>query len=183
MTNIDEAAGEMQQAVSYLQDEFNKLQIGRASSNLVEGIEVEAYGSKQSLKTMAGISTPDQRTIQIQSWDRSVLGAIEKAIRDADLGLNPVNDGVVVRVNLPQPTEERRTELVKIVKQLVEEARISVRQIRQKALDEIKRSEKDKEISEDDSNRFQKQLQNKVDEFNKKMEELAGAKEKDIMTV
>lgn len=170
-------------AIGHLKNDFGRLQIGRASAALVEPIQVEAYGTKQPIKAMASVSIPDARTIQIQPWDKNVLSAIEKAIQTSDLNITPMNDGICVRLNLPQLTEERRQELTKVVHKMAEETRITVRHNRQKALDKAKEMEKNGEITEDQMKLFEKKLQEKVDKANEQIEELAGVKEKDVMTV
>lgn len=167
----------------HLEDEFKTLQIGRASAGLVEGLIVEAYGSMQSLKSVAGISIPDAKTIQIQPWDRSMLAIIEKAIRVSDLNLNPVNNGLSIILSIPPLTEERRKDLVKVVNRLAEEAKISVRNIRHDYMGALSKAEHDKEISEDEKNRLEKNMQEKVDEINKTIDSMARSKEQSLMTI
>lgn len=174
---------DLQKALDYLHKEFSTLQIGRASSGLVETIDIEAYGATQPLKNMANISCPDSKTIQIQAWDKSVMGAIEKGIRNSGLGLNPINDGVYIRVNVPPLTEERRRDLVKIVHKEGEESKVVVRQARHNAINKIKILEKDKLISEDELKQEEKKIQEKVDNTNKKIEEAVKHKEKEVMSV
>ncbi len=174
---------EMKKIIDHLKTEYSHLQIGRASASLVEGVMVEAYGSMQSLKGLAHISVPDAKTIQIQPWDKGVLQAIEKGIMMANLGLNPSNDGIVVRINIPPLTEERRRDLTKVVHKLAEDARISVRHARQGVMDKIKGQEKAKEISEDMAKGLEKKLQDKVDAVNQEIETLAKGKEADVMKV
>jgi len=174
---------ELNKALTHLKDEYSRLQIGRASAALVEGISVDAYGVKQPLKAMATIAIPDAKTIMIQPWDKGQLGDIEKAIQVSDIGLSPVNDGVSVRLNIPPLTEERRKDLTKVVHRLAEETRIAVRNSRQKMNDTIKSMEKSGDITEDDSRGKSKKLQDKVDVANKSIEDLAKSKENDIMTV
>lgn len=169
---------EADKVLQYLQGEFSKLQTGRANASLVEHIDVEAYGQKMQMKGVASISVQDARTIVIQPWDKSVLGTIEKAIQVSNIGVNPVNDGVVIRLNLPPMTEERREQLKKIVHKLCEEARISIRQHRQKAHDEIKQ-EKDDDVKETALEILQKE----VDKANEKVEELRKRKEEEVMKV
>lgn len=168
---------------SHLEEEFKKLQIGRASAGLVEGMMVEAYGSMQALKSVAGVSVPDAKTIQIQPWDRSMLAVIEKAIRVSDLNLNPVNNGLSIILSIPPLTEERRRDLAKVVNRLAEEAKISVRNIRHDYMGQLSKAEHDKEIPEDEKNRLEKQMQEKVDEINRTIEAMAKAKEQSIMTI
>lgn len=170
-------------AVDHLHQEYAKLQTGRASAALVENITVESYGSETPLKGVASVSIPEPQQIAIQPWNRDLLPNIEKAITNANLGLNPQNDGVMIRLNIPPLTEERRKELVKLVHQYAEDSRISIRNARHEAINHLKTLEKDKEISEDDLHGKEKQVQDKVDEFNSKIEEATQHKEKDVMTV
>lgn len=180
---ISDLSKNLEKALAHLEDEFRKLQIGRASASLVEGITVEAYGSMQAVKAIAGVSVPDAKTIQIQPWDRGMLAAIEKAIRVSDLNLNPVNNGLSIILSIPPLTEERRRDLVKVVNRLAEESKISVRNLRHEFMTKIKKMEHDKEIAEDESNRLDKQMQEKVDEFNKKIDMMSKTKEQAIMTI
>lgn len=176
--HIDAFKTEADKVIQHLHSEFAKLQTGRAQAVLVEDVEVEAYGSRQPLKTLAGISVPEARQILIQPWDRSIMGAVEKALTIADLGANPVNDGVGIRLNFPPMTEERRAQLVKVVGKLAEEARIAIRQRRQDAHDAIK-LEKEEDVKETQIDWLQKA----VDEANAKVAEAAEKKEKEVMTV
>lgn len=169
--------------IEHLRNEFARLQIGRASAALVEGVQVESYGMRQPLKAVASISVPEARSLVIQPWDKGNLGPIEKAVLAAGLGLNPINDGIVVRINIPALTEERRGDLVKIVKKMAEEARIGVRNSRQDAQNGLKKLKADGELTEDDLRGMEKNLQNEVDEVNRKIEELSKEKEVDIMKV
>ena len=177
------ASQEFEKAVAHLKDEFNRLQLGRANPSLVENVHVEIYGAVQPLKAVASISVPEPRTLMISPWDRSTLAAIEKGIVGSGLGLNPVNDGIVVRINIPALTQERRADLTKVVKKLSEEARIGVRTARQDAQNGLKAMEAKSEITEDDLRGSTKNLQDNVDAINKKIDELAKQKEQDIMTV
>lgn len=174
---------EMKKVVDHLKTEYSHLQIGRASAALVEGVMVEAYGSNQPLKALAHISVPDAKTIQIQPWDKSTFAAIERGIMMANLGLTPNNDGIVIRINIPPLTEERRRDLTKVVHKLAEDARISVRHARQTMMDKIKGQEKSKEISEDIAKGLEKKLQERVDAVNQDVEMLAKGKEADVMKV
>jgi len=176
--DIDTFSTEAKKAVSYLHSEFAKLQTGRAQASLVEHVEVEAYGSKQALQTVAGITVEDARTIVVQPWDKGVMKDVEKALQKADLGTSPVNDGVVIRINLPPMTEERRTQLAKHVGELAEEAKISIRHHRQEAQESIR-----KEADEDDRELQLKHLQQAVDTVNAEIEETAKNKEEEVMTV
>lgn len=181
--HISSADQEFQKIFAHLKGEYGKLQMGRASPALLEDLKVEAYGSLQPLKAVGSVSIPDATTLQVQPWDKGVLGAIEKAIQMANLGLNPVNDGRVIRVPMPPLTQERRQELVKVVHQMAEQAKISVRTARGVAHGSFKTMEEAKEITEDERRLSEKHLQEKVDAVNKQIEELAKAKEKDILTI
>lgn len=180
---ISDAVKNFEKIISHLKEEFSRLQIGRASAGLVEGANVEMYGVTQPLKNIANISIPDPRLIMIQPWDKSAIVHIEKAIVSMGTGLNPVSDGICVRVPIPPLTEERRTDLTKHVKRLAEEARISVRTARQDALGIFKQLKSGDEITEDDVFSAEKDLQVKVDLANAKIDEITVAKEKDVMTV
>lgn len=169
---------EIEKVLQHLKGEFSKLQTGRANAALVEHVEVEAYGTRQQLRAIAGVTVPDARTIVIQPWDRSVLGAVEKALSQVDLGGSPTNDGVVIRISLPPMTEERRTHLKKVVAALAEEARIALRKSRQETHDGIKQ-EKDEDVKET----LQKALQKAVDDANAKIADLAKKKEEEVMKV
>lgn len=177
------AKAEFLKASDHLQVEYSKFQIGRANSGLIEDLKVESYGVQQPLKAVASISCPDPRTIQIQPWDRGNLKAIETAIQISGLNLAPINDGTCVRINIPPLTEDRRKDLTKLVHKLAEDARISIRNARQTAHDGFKKSNNDKEISEDEMHVANKKLQDEVDNVNKEIEALAKAKDQDIMTV
>lgn len=167
-----------EKTIQHLQGEFGTLQTGRANASLVEHLSVDAYGQKMQLKAVAGISIQDAKTIVIQPWDRGVLQSIEKAIQQSDIGINPNNDGTVIRLSLPPMTEERRTQLVKIVHRLSEEARIAVRQARQRAQDAIKQ-----DPNENLRNSLQDQLQKEVDKANERIDELRDHKEEEVMKV
>lgn len=180
---IKQAGMGFEKAIGHLKDEFSRLQIGRASAALVENIPVEAYGSHQPIKSVANISIPDPRSIMIQPWDKSMIVPIEKGILGVGIGLNPSNDGAVVRINIPPLTEERRAELAKHIRKLGEEAKITVRTARQDAHNVFKKLKADSEITEDDWHSADKKLQVEVDRANSQIEELVSGKEKDVMTV
>lgn len=169
---------DIEKSIQHLQGELSTLQTGRASASLVEHVSVDAYGQKMQMKAVAGIGIQDARTIVIQPWDRGMLQAIEKAIQQSDIGVNPSNDGTVIRLNLPPMTEERRSQLVKVVHRLSEEAKISVRQTRQKAQDAIKQ-----DPNENLRNSLLDQLQKEVDKANARIEELRNHKEEEMMSV
>ena len=170
-------------ALDYLHQEYAKIQTGRANAALVENVMVESYGAKMPLKALASISIPEPKQIAIQPYNRDQLQNVEKAILDANLGLTPQNDGNFIRLNLPPMTEDRRKELVKLVHKYAEDAKISVRNARHEAINSLKALEKEKEISEDDLHLKEKEVQEKVDDYNQKIEEAAKRKEEDVMTV
>jgi len=170
---------QVEKVLEHLHAEYSKLQTGRANAALVEHVMVEAYGQKQDLRSIAGISVPDARSIVIQPWDKSVLGKVEAALNELDLGTSPVNDGSLIRINLPPMTEDRRKEMTKIVHQLAEEARISIRQQRQTVNDEIK----DEENDEDRRYTLLEELEKAVKSGNDKIEESKKKKEEEVMTV
>ena len=180
---MEELIKKCQDALDHLHNEYAKIQTGRANAALVESIMVDSYGVKSPLKALANISIPEAKQIAIQPWDRGQLSNIEKAILEADLGLVPQNDGVLIRLNLPPLTEERRKDLVKLVHKYAEDARISIRTARHDSLNQFKEMEKAKEISEDELKGKEKNVQEKVDEFNKMVEEASKKKEEDVMTV
>lgn len=174
---------ELDNALEHLREDYAGLQIGRASASLVDRINVESYGTMQPLKAVANVSVPDARTIQIQPWDRTNLPLIEKAITMAELGLNPQNDGVVIRLNVPPLTEERRKELTKVVGTMAEEAKIAVRNARHESMEDLKKQQKANEITEDQLGSGEKRVQEQVDQCNSSIEEASKAKEEDVMKV
>ncbi len=174
---------DIKKTIDHLHDEFAGLQIGRASAALVERIVVEAYGVMQPLKAISSISVPDAKTIQIQPWDRGTLQAIEKAIMMAEIGLNPQNDGIVIRLNIPQLTEERRKELVKVVSKMAEEAKIGVRNSRHGVMEDVKKMKAAEQITEDQQKLAEKKIQEHVDKANETIEKAAKEKEADVMKV
>jgi ribosome recycling factor len=164
-------------------NEIGTLSVGRATSFLVEDIMVDYYGTPTPLKQISSISIPDPRNILIKPWEKNQLKEIEKAINLAQLGFNPINDGITVRITVPQPTEERRKNLAKKLHEILENAKISVRNAREDAMKEIKRKEKDGEMSEDERFRAQEEIQKIINEENKKLEEESEKKEREIMTI
>ena len=170
-------------AINHLLDECNKIRTGRANPGIVENLMIDYYGTKTPLKQIANISIPEARQIMIQPWDKGALGSIETAIRESDLGLNPGNDGLGIRLVLPQLTEETRRDLVKVLNNRAEEARIAVRNIREEIWKEIVDLEKSGSISEDDKFTGKDTLQKKIDEYNQKIEDIRKKKEADILTV
>ncbi len=173
----------MESSTDAYKRELSKVRTGRASISLLDGLRVDAYGSPMPINQVATLTIPESRLIQIQAWDSQLLGAIEKAIQKSDLGLNPVNDGKLLRISLPQLTEERRKELVKKVKKITEDYRVAVRNSRRDAIDTFKKQKNDKEISEDDLFRLQDDAQKETDKFIKTLDELMAAIEKEVMEV
>ncbi len=173
----------MKRSVEVLRQELTRIRTGKASVGLIEPIRAEAYGVETPLSQMANISTPDARTILIQPWDKTTLGAIEKAILKSDLGITPNNDGQQIRLSLPPLTEDRRKELVKVVKKYVEDAKTAVRNVRRDANEHIKKHEKAHELSEDKSHDAQGEVQKLTDKHIKEMDHLLELKEKEVMEI
>jgi ribosome recycling factor len=172
----------MQKAIDHLDRELGKIRAGKANPRMLDGVMVEYYGTMTPLQQVASINTPDPRTIAIQPWEKGMIQPIEKAIMNANLGLNPDNNGDIVRINVPPLTEERRQDLVKQVKKEGEEARISIRNARRETNDELKKLKKDG-LPEDMEKDAEDKVQKLTDKFTKKVEEMLEKKEKDIMTV
>lgn len=173
----------MDKTLEALKADFGSLRAGRAHISLLDGIMVEAYGSSTPLSQVGTVSIPDARTLSISVWDRGLAKAVEKAIMESDLGLNPASDGQLIRIPIPPLSEERRKELTKIAGKYTEQSKVAVRNIRRDALDEIKKLKKDNAISEDDEKRFETEIQKLTDEAIKKVDELLALKEKDILQV
>jgi len=180
---LSDADTRMHRAIEALKRQLATIRTGRASPAIVENIIVDYYGAPTPMKQLASISVPEAQLIVIQPWDREALSSIERGILKANLGLNPTNDGSVMRLLIPQPTEERRRELVKGVKQRVEEGRVEVRNIRRDVLDKLRIMERNKELSQDESQRSQRQLQQLTDTIIEQMDSLATAKETEVMEV
>ena len=178
-----EADEKMKKVITAYQRELSTLRAGRASPSLLDRIEVEYYGTMTPLNHLAGVSAPEARLLVIQPWDKGAMGEIEKAILKSDLGLTPTNDGSVIRLAIPQLTEERRKELVKFVRKKSEESKVSVRNIRRDANDSIKKLEKSGDISEDDSRRAQDEIQELTDEKVEEIDKILEVKENEIMEV
>lgn len=178
-----EAQERMQKAIQSLKKEYTSLRAGRANPGLLEKIMVEYYGAATPINQMANISAPEARLLVIQPWDKSVIPVVEKAILKSDLGLTPSSDGTVIRIAIPQLTQERRMELVKVVKKKAEESKVVVRNVRRDANDQMKDFEKQGEISEDDNRRGQDEIQKLTDKFIKEIDTIAEHKEAEIMEV
>ena len=180
---VDALKKEMEITLEGLRKELTKVRTGRANTALIEGILVDYYGTKSPLNQLAALSAPESRLLVVQPYDKSVMGAIEKAIYQSDLGLTPVNDGKVIRVPLPELTEERRKELVRHVKKIGEEYRVSARNHRRDANERVKKLQKDKQITEDDVRATQDRVQKLTDEYVDKIEKVLKAKEDELMAV
>ncbi|UCE78674.1 MAG: ribosome recycling factor [Nitrospiraceae bacterium] len=173
----------MNKAIEALRKEFASIRTGRASLALLDGITVDYYGTQTPLQQLASLSIPDSRQIAIQPWEQRIISEIDRAILKSDLGLTPVNDGKIIRINIPELTEERRKQLVKLVKKKAEEAKIAVRNIRRDSNDELKKKEKKDHISEDEVKKSHDEIQKITDSFIKKVDEIMEHKEKEIMEV
>ena len=173
----------MDKAVSALKDEFGGLRTGRASASLLDPVQVEAYGSTSPLNAVAAISVPEPRMITVNVWDRGVVVAVEKAIRSAGLGLNPVVDGQTLRIPIPPLTEERRRDLAKLAGKYAEQQKIAVRNVRRDANDDLKKAEKASEISQDEQKKMETEVQKDTDAAIKRIDEALKAKEAEIMQV
>lgn len=173
----------MEKTLAVLKDELLTIRAGRANPNILDRIMVDYYGSMTPLKQMAGVSAPEPRAIVVQPWDKSAMASIEKAILASDLGLNPTNDGSVIRINIPQLTEERRKELIKLVSKTGENAKVALRNERRDANDAVKKMEKSTELTEDDAKKALDEIQKMTDEHIKTVDEMVAKKEKDIMEV
>ena len=173
----------MSKAVDHLADEFGAVRAGRANAKVLDRITVEYYGSETPLAGVATISSPDARTLVISPWDTKLLKDIAKAIQTSDLGINPQNDGRVIRLTFPQLTEERRKELAKQVRKYAEDAKVAMRNIRRDGMDYVKKLKKNSEITEDDQKKVEKDLQTLLDKYIKKVDDALAAKEKELMAI
>jgi ribosome recycling factor len=183
MPSLQKARQRMDGAIEALRREFAGVRTGKASPGLLDTVKVDAYGSLMPLNQVGTVSAPEARMLLVQPWDKSLLKAIEKALRESDLGLNPSNDGSIIRIPIPPLTEERRKEYVRLLHKLTEEARVAVRNVRRDANDEIKHRQKDEGLSEDDLRREQAEVQKLTDEYIHKIDELMKHKEAEVMEV
>lgn len=181
--DFKEYARKMDKTLDHLQEEFGAVRAGRANAKVLDRITVEYYGSETPLNGVATISSPDARTLVIQPWDGKLLKDIQKAILCSDLGINPQNDGRVIRLIFPQLTEERRKDLTKQVKKYAEEAKVAMRNIRRDGMDYVKKLKKNSEITEDDQKKAEKDLQDMLDKYIKKVDEALAVKEKELMAI
>ncbi len=180
---IDQFGVTADKSLASLKNELSKVRTGRASTNLVEPVQVDYYGTPTPLSQVANVTTPDARTIQIAPWENSMLAAIEKSIHAANLGLTPQSDGKVVRISVPAMTEERRKEMVKLIKKIGEDTKVAIRNSRRDSNEEVKKAEKAKTVTEDESKKLQEQVQKKTDEKIAEVDKLITSKEKEIMTI
>ncbi|MBQ0822941.1 ribosome recycling factor [Microvirga terrae] len=173
----------MQGAINAFKNDLASLRTGRASPNLLDPIQIDAYGSLMPITQVATVNVPEPRLLSVQVWDRGMVAAVEKAIRESDLGLNPQTEGQVIRLRIPEMNEQRRKEMVKVAHKYAEEARVAVRHVRRDGLDLLKKLEKDSAISEDDGKRHADQVQKATDQFVAEIDSLLVTKEKEIMHV
>lgn len=183
MPSLQKARQRMDGAIEALRREFGGVRTGKASPALLDTVKVDAYGSMLPINQVGTITAPEPRMLVVQPWDKGLIKAIEKALRESDLGLNPSNDGSVIRIPIPALTEERRKEYVRLLHKLTEEARVAVRNVRRDANDEIKHRQKDESLSEDDVRREQAEVQKLTDEYIHRIDELLKHKEAEVMEV
>ena len=180
---IGELKSKMEKSLEALRRDLSRVRTGRASLALLDGVRVNYYGVPTALSQVSSLSVPESRTISIQPWDAKMIGEIEKAIQKSDLGLTPLSDGKIVRINIPPLTEERRKELVKVTKRMEEECKVALRNIRRDANEQLKTAKKDKAVSEDEQFKFQEEVQKLMDKSIEKAEEIIKTKEKEILEV
>ena len=180
---LNEIEEKMEKSIEVYQNKLMEIRAGRANPAILNRITVEYYGVQTPINQVAGISVPEARTIMIQPWDQNVLKSIEKSILASDIGINPNNDGKVIRLNFPELTEERRKELVKEIKKIAEDAKVSIRSIRKDGMDDVKEKQKNSEITEDDKEKLENQIQKLTDKYVETIDEILDKKEKDIMNV
>jgi len=180
---LGETEGRMKKAIEVTKREFGTVRTGRASTSLVENVKVEYYGTLMPLNQVANLSVPDNRTLEIKPWDASILGEVERALLKSDLGINPNNDGKVIRLSMPPLTEERRKEMVKVVKKFAEEGRVAIRAIRQDANKALEVLKKDKSVGEDEIKKASDRVQKMTDSHTQEVNHLAEHKEKEILEI
>lgn len=180
---IENHQSELNQAIEHFKKEISTIRTGRANPSILDQVLVESYGTKVPLQQVGSITVPEPRCMVITPWDKNILKEVEKAIVGADLGLSPVNEGDKIRITIPQLTEESRKDLVKKLNEKMEQARITIRQTRDKIREEIVSAEKNKEITEDDKFRFFKEMEEEVKKYMDNLEEMRGGKEKEVMTI
>lgn len=180
---LNTAEHKMQRAIEVLSTDLGSVRTGRATPALLDRVQVDYYGSPTAVNAVANVSAPEPRMIVIQPWDRSMLAVIEKAILKSDLGINPTNDGIVIRLVLPQLTEDRRKDLVKQVHHRAEEARVAVRNCRRDAMEQLKKADKDGEVSKEEARRAEEKLQKLTDQFVHRVDDVSKKKEAEVMEV
>lgn len=180
---IKETDGKMHKATEHVRNELIRIRTGKATTNLLDGIKVDYYGTMTPLSQVGNLSTPDIHTISVQCWDKSAMPLVEKAILNSNLGLNPINDGNVIRIPIPTLNEERRKELVKLVKKYAEDGKIAIRNVRRDEIERLKKAEKDEHFSEDDRKHSEVEIQKLTDKHIKEIDLLIQQKEKEIMEV
>jgi len=180
---ISTIESQMQKTLDKMKGDFSTLRTGRASAALLENVRVDYYGALTPINQLANVATPEARTLEIRPWDKGAMQAIEKAIQKSDLGLNPSNDGSLIRLQIPSLTEERRKDLIRVVRKMSEEYRVAIRNERRDGVEKLKKSEKAKEIAEDDREKAEHDIQKMTDLYVKRVDETLAAKERDIMEV
>jgi ribosome recycling factor len=180
---LTDLQGQMKKALDHTLHEFGTIHTGKASPSMVEGVMVEAYGTTMRLRDCAAITTPDPRLIQITPWDKSIIRSVEKALQTANLGINPIVDGGIIRMPLPELSRERRQEFVKIAHKLAEEGHVSIRSARHDSMATVKKQQKEGKLSEDDTKRLEKEIQVITDKFIKDTDDHLAAKEKELTTI
>ncbi|MBM4170118.1 MAG: ribosome recycling factor [Ignavibacteria bacterium] len=177
------AEARMKKAVEVVRDELARIRTGKATTALLDGVKVDYYGTMTPLKQIANVSTPDVHTIAVQPWEKTMIGPIEKAILNANLGLNPANDGTIVRVPIPPLNEERRRELVKLIKKFAEEGKVAIRNVRRDTNEHLKKAEKEEHLPEDQRKKLEQETQKLTDKHIKEVDDIVAHKEKEIMEV
>jgi len=180
---LKDADGKMNKAVEHVRNEFIRVRTGKATTTLLDGIKVDYYGTLTPIAQVGNLSTPDIHTITVQVWDKTAIPAVEKAILNSNLGLNPINDGNLIRIPIPTLNEERRRELVKLIKKYAEDGKVAVRNIRRDELEKLKKAEKNEHFSEDDRKHGETEIQKLTDKHIKDIDSLVAQKEKEIMEV
>ncbi|MEO0498050.1 MAG: ribosome recycling factor [Pseudomonadota bacterium] len=183
MLDLKDLQRRMDGTVTALRNDLSGLRTGRASANIVEPLMVDAYGSKMPMNQVANVSVPDARTVQIQVWDSGLVRAVDKAVRDSNLGLNPVLDGQLLRIPMPEMTEDRRREVVKIANEYTEKARVAARHVRRDGMDQLKKAEKDGDLSKDEAHSLSEDVQKMTDGTIKEIDATLATKEAEIMQV
>lgn len=180
---LKHAEERMQRRINHLNDEYKSIRAGRANPSVLDRVKVDYYGTPTPVNQLANVSVPDARTITIQPWDASILGAINKAIQTSEIGINPQNDGKVIRLNFPPLTEDRRKEIVKDVAKIAEGSKVQIRNVRRDAMDDLKKLKKNGDLTEDDLKDAEKQAQKLTDKYIKEVDEIQAAKKKEIMEI